>query len=246
MRKNMLMRHNVPYEIQTLKNPNPVARFAHQARYRTSLRLAEHYAPKGGTVIDFGAGQGEFLHQLGKSRSDLQMFAFEPFMHIAYPEIEAIPSMDYLGIKTIDLLCAFETLEHLAPDYVDQFILQAHRICKPNATIIISVPIMQGIGLPIKEASRAILFHCLSDYSFAELIRGTCGLQVNRATNIIASHKGFDHRTLYPRLSAEFQTADRFFGPFRALPWWCNSQAFFVFTLRADSTSVPTPIRIGQ
>jgi hypothetical protein len=30
------MRRDVPYEMQTLKNPNPVARFAHQARYRTS------------------------------------------------------------------------------------------------------------------------------------------------------------------------------------------------------------------
>jgi 2-polyprenyl-3-methyl-5-hydroxy-6-metoxy-1,4-benzoquinol methylase len=223
------MRRDVPYEMQTLKNPNPVARFAHQARYRTCLSLVKHYAPTGATVLDFGAGQGEFLHQLGSSRSDLQMFAFEPFMHIDYPEIQTRASMDHFESDSINVLCAFETLEHLAHDYIDQFISQTRRVCKASAIIIISVPIMQGIGLPIKEASRAILFRRLSDYSLTELIRGTCGLQVNRATNILTSHKGFDQRTLYRRLSIEFQTVNRFFGPIRALPWWCNSQAFFVF-----------------
>lgn len=233
------MRPNISYETQTLKNPNPLARFAHQARYRTSLNLVKHFAPTGATVVDFGAGQGEFLHQLGRVRSDLRMFAFEPFMHIEHPEIQTRTSMDHFADHSIDVLCAFEIFEHLAPGFIDQFVSQARRICKASTTIIISVPIMQGIGLPIKEVSRAILFRRRSDYSLGELLRGTFALSVNRPTDILTSHKGFDQRALYSRLSTDFQTVERFFGPIRILPWWCNSQAFLVFKLREDTTRNP-------
>jgi hypothetical protein len=222
---------NDSYELQTLKSPNPLTRFAHHVRYKNSLGLVNAYAKNGATILDFGAGEGELLHQLGASRPDLRMFAFEPFENIAYPEIQRHTSIDDVASNSIDVLSAFETFEHLTPDYVDQFILQARRICKADAKLIVSVPIMQGVALPIKEASRAILLRRFSDYSLVELIRGTCGLKVDRTADILYSHKGFDQRTLFRRLDLEFQTVNRFFCPIRALPWWCNSQAFFVFAL---------------
>jgi hypothetical protein len=52
---------------------------------------------------------------------------------------------------------------------------------------------MQGASLPIKQAVRSILFRRFSDYSIGEIARGVLGLRVDRAENILLSHKGFDH-----------------------------------------------------
>ena len=65
----------VPYERQTLRHPNPVARFAHRKRHGFALTLASRHVEMGGTVLDFGAGQGSFLYELGRIRPDLRLVA---------------------------------------------------------------------------------------------------------------------------------------------------------------------------
>lgn len=222
------MSREVPYDVQTLNHPNPIVRFSHQARYRNSLSLAARLLPQGGVILDFGAGQGEFLHQLAQQRPDVRRIAFEPFMELKYSEIETLP-MEKVASRSVDLFCAFETLEHVTDEQIEYFISEGKRVCLPGAKIVISVPIMQGAVLPIKEVSRSILFRRFSDYSVVEMIKGIVGLQVPRAENILWSHKGFDQRRLFTRLSAEFRVDTRFYSPFRSLPWWLNSQVFFVF-----------------
>jgi hypothetical protein len=91
---------------------------------------------------------------------------------------------------------------------------------------------MQGAALPLKEVSRALLFRRFSDYSFVELLKGTFGMGVPRAENILWSHKGFDHVRLFNRLKREFSLESNSYSPFPNLPWWLNSQAFYVFSGR--------------
>ena len=227
------MAREVPYEEQTLNHPNPIARFAHRARYRSALKLAERYLRSGGSILDFGAGQGDFLHQLAGVRPDARLFAFEPYMTIHHPEVLNFQSLDEVRERSVDVLCAFETLEHVSDTQIEDFILQAKRVCADGARIIVSVPIMQGAALPVKELCKSILFRRFSDYSLTELGRGILGLEVERASNVLLSHKGFDHRVLFERLNREFTLLKKFYSPFRRLPWWCNSQAFFVFAGRA-------------
>jgi hypothetical protein len=147
----------VPYARQTLDSPNPMARLAHRARYRHSLRLGASLAPQGGTVLDFGAGTGEFLHQLGSMRPDLHLLAIEPYMAISHPGIENASDFERIGTGSIDLLTCFETLEHLHTDALDSFVAGAKRVTKMGSSIIISVPIMQGLMLPVKELNRMVL-----------------------------------------------------------------------------------------
>ncbi len=229
--RETIMKRVVSYEHQTLKSANPLARFAHQMRYRNALIEASKHALAGATVVDFGAGTGEFLHQLRGKRPDLKLIAFEPFMPITYPEIQAFCSTDEIENESVDLLCAFETFEHLTPSFQAEFIKLARRVCRVNAKIIISVPIMQGLALPFKEINRVVMFRRFSDYSAYELLCGTVGLSVDRAANILTSHKGFDHRLLFDELISKFKVVDQFYSPIRVFPWWCNSQAFFVFSL---------------
>jgi len=232
----MKVAREVPYEEQTLNHPNPIARFAHRARYRNALNLAERQLPVGGTILDFGAGQGEFLHRLAVLRSDARLLAFEPYMSIRHPEVLNFPRMDEVLERSVDVLCAFETLEHVSDAQIEDFIAQAKRICGVDARIIVSVPVMQGAVLPVKELSKSILFRRFSDYSMTELGRGILGLEVRRAGNVLLSHKGFDHRVLFERLNREFGLLEKFYSPFRGLPWWCNSQAFFVFAVGPGET----------
>jgi hypothetical protein len=222
------MSRDIPYEKQTLQHPNPIVRFAHRARYRNSLRVVSRLAPTRGLILDFGAGEGEFLHRLGSDRPDVRLAAVEPYMHLKYAGIVSHGSMDAVGDGTVDVLCAFETLEHVSGDELESFIAHANRVCRPTARIVISVPIMQGLALPVKEISRSVLFRRMSDYRPLELARGTLGMTVRRADNVLLSHRGFDHRILCERLKAEFAMLERFCSPFRALPWWSNSQSFFV------------------
>ena len=223
------MSREIPYEQQTLSHPNPVARYAHQARYRKSLALLTRLVPEGGTILDFGAGEGELLHRLAALRTDIRLLAVEPYMKIKYPEILNLRSLEKVENDSIDLLCAFETLEHISGQQVDIFVAQAIRICRTDAKIVVSVPIMHGPLLPLKELSRCILFRRLSEYSLAELMRGVCGLRIERASNLQLSHKGFDYRLLRDRLGASFKAIEEFYSPYQKLPWWCNSQVFFVF-----------------
>ncbi len=226
------MSREIPYEVQTLNHPNPIVRYAHQARYRNSLELAARLLPRGGSILDFGAGQGEFLHRLAMRRPDVRPIAFEPFMSIKYPEIESRRTIEEVRPNSIDLYCAFETLEHISDVQIERFIAEGRRVCRESGAVVVSVPIMQGAVLPVKEMSRSLLFRRFSDYSVAEMMKGIVGQQVPRAENILWSHKGFDQRRLYARLCAAFAAQEKFYSPFRALPWWCNSQAFFVFSAK--------------
>lgn len=221
------MSRKVDYKTQTIDNPNPIARLAHRTRFARALELLDESTPPNGTVLDFGAGPGELLHRLSLRRRDISLIAHEPYMEVRYEGIAHL-KMDDVEANSVDVLCSFETFEHLSAEYMEYFFHQSHRVCKPGARIVISVPIMVGLALPVKELSRSLLFRRWSDYGTVELLRGTLGLEVGRARDILASHKGFDFRALSSELTSRYRKQNVSFSPFTVLPWWLNSQAFFV------------------
>ncbi len=218
----------VPYRVQTIDHPNPIARYAHQARYRTSLDLISELLPANGVILDFGAGEGELLRRVSALRPDVRLIAFEPYMTVTGPNIELCTAWDQVQDRSVDLLCAFETLEHVDDNLVALFLLEANRVCRAGAAMVISVPIMQGMALPLKEASRSFLFRRSSDHSLVELAVALFGGRVPRAKNVLLSHKGFDHRVLKKLLLSKFNMTATRHSPFARLPWWCNSQVFYI------------------
>lgn len=151
-------------------------------------------------------------------------------MKLAYPNIESRAAMSAFPSQSMDVICAYEVMEHLSDGHTQSFIDEARRVCKPGGHVIVSVPIMQGLALPIKEASRSILFRRRSDYSFKELAIGLFGGNVVRAENILTSHKGFDHRQLRRTLERHFQLLSMTKSPIPFLPWWLSSQVFLIFS----------------
>ena len=167
-----------------------------RATYALSLQMIDKISSKGATIIDFGAGDGTFLLESAKIRPDLKLAAYEPYMNMRSEKIERFTSMESIPDKSVDIVVSFETLEHVSDADLESFIMNCRRILRVNGKMLISVPIMQGAALPVKQIVAAILHQRAPEYSFRELLAGTFGFDVSRPQNRAPTHKGFDHRLL--------------------------------------------------
>ncbi|WP_363349454.1 methyltransferase domain-containing protein [Methylocystis echinoides] len=217
----------VTYDRQTVNSPNPIARFAHRTRLSKSILLADKHLPCRGAVADFGAGNGYFLSALGDVRVDAVLYAIEPYMPpSADPRIQYIS--DLRGTpREFDVITALEVCEHLTDDQIDIFLADCKKKLRADGKLIISVPIMIGAALPIKELSRTILFQRRSDYSTSEILLGLVCCDVQRPEDRRPTHKGFDFRLLRKTLCKSFVIETELYSPL-PIPWWANSQVFFV------------------
>lgn len=220
------MTREVAYGRQTLDTANPIARYAHRQRHRLSLDRAAAEVPEGGTVLDYGCGEGAFLNALAGARPDLTLLGYDPGSGHVPDRYAPVEDMGDVAPATVDLLCCFETLEHLYDPEITSFAADAARVLRPRGLLLVSVPIIGGPPLLLKELNRSIMFRRRSDYRPTELLAASFrGRPAARPDDIRVTHKGFDHRTVLAKLDG-FLVADSTCSPFSGLPWWLNSQAF--------------------
>jgi hypothetical protein len=202
-------------------------RFAHRRRLAKSIVLTDRYLPQRGVIVDFEAGTGLFLSTLGDRRPDVILYAIEPFMPPATdPQIQYLPNFESLKL-TPDIISAFEVCEHLTDAETEQFLVDVHWSLNTRGVLIISVPIMIGGAFLVKELNRSLLFRRASDYSSSEMFIGFLGGTVERPSNRRSTHKGFDFRWLREKIRKRFVIEAEILSPL-PLPWWANSQAFFI------------------
>lgn len=236
------MSQDVPYDRQTLKTPNPIARFAHRRRYVTTLDLVSGLVPPRGRLLDFGCGTGSFLQQLAAVAPGLELFGFDPESgHVAQHYVH-VTSMNTVADSSMDVVCCFETLEHLHPHEFSDFVAQTKRVLRESGLLVISVPIIGGPPLLLKELNRMVLFRRKTDYTMKELaLAAWLGRPAARTSNIRGSHKGFDFRTLREALSGEFPLLEARHSPLKWLPWFLNSQVFWVFKKTSIQAAASSP-----
>lgn len=223
------------YARQTVDNPNLLARFSHRRRHRVSVDLAVRLLPPGGTLVDFGANGGFFLEHVGETRQDVALVGIDPYHEIENDRIVNGDSLDEVETSSVDVLGSFETLEHLFDDDIGAFFESSRRVLKPGGRLIVTVPIMYGLALPVKELSRSILRRRRSDTSLGDIGRGMFGQPIERTPHRRRSHRGFDFRVLRGETATHFDITDEFHLPFRRLPWWMNSQ-MVIIAVSAHST----------
>ena len=220
----------IPYHRQTIGSLNPAKRFAHRSRLRRAAIITDDLLPEGGSLLDFGAGAGKFLGDMRARRPDAVLFGYDKFKGKSTEGATYVPTMADLPDQSLDVLTAFEVLEHVIDEDRESFILAARRLLKKTGCLIVSVPIMYGPITLVKEASQMISRRRGMGYTLPELGRVLIGRPIPRPPTAVRyqTHKGFDFRRLRSRLSCEFCVEKEVVSPFPALPWILNSQVFFI------------------
>lgn len=220
----------VEYSKQTISSPNPIARFAHRTRYQLSLQLAlEHIGLEPSALLDYGCGQGDFLKLAHQNNPHVRLVGYDPESTYKADTFQSVSSVDELADESIDVLTSFEVLEHLYDEERLLFYASATRLLKPDGVLLVSVPIIGGPTLLLKELNRMMLFRRQSDYSLNEIIASSFfGKPARRADNPRVSHKGFDFSSVEAEISSRFELERLVFSPFKKLPWYFNSQVFYL------------------
>jgi SAM-dependent methyltransferase len=227
------MGRDVEYRQQTLESRNPIARFAHRTRYRHSLDHVARSVRDTGVVLDYGCGDGTFLNALAEQRPDLTLYGFDPESNHQPERYTLINDVDEVDAGSVDMVCCYETLEHLYDKEIAELLDHTTRVLVEGGEVSISVPIIGGPTLLLKELNRVVMFRRRSDYSPGELLRAAfLGQAAPRPDDIRVTHKGFDFRVLAARLQEELTVVERAWSPFGFLPWWGNSQAFYLLRPR--------------
>lgn len=221
----------VPYEQQTVDNPNPIARFAHRTRMKKSKRLVEPFLTESATLLDYGCGQGRFLHDLSvmlpANRSQVSLLGYDPFLSSQFDGYRIVSDPNEIPTESVDVLTCLEVCEHLTDSELQEFVDFAARVTAQDGTILVSVPIEMGPVVLAKELSRAVLFRRRPDMTAAELMNSAFrGIPPRRAEDRKSSHRGFDWRALQETLEKTFTCEHLEFSPLPYDNWYGQSQVF--------------------
>lgn len=136
-----------------------------------------------------GRSNVEFFHS--ESPSDLECFADGQF----------------------DLAIVLETLEHLRPEHVPDYLDQLARVTR--GTLLVSVPNEMGPVFLVKFVAKLLLYGDVQPYRPSELLAAT----LRRATLVDRDgHKGFDYRTIIEEIGARFDLCETAGLPLTGLP----------------------------
>jgi len=228
------MAKTVNYEKQTLDNPNPIARFAHRTRFKISKQIVSDLVSKNSVILDFGCGHGRFLSEISSEDrikdNDCKLLGYDPYLQITFDNFTVVSDQSLIADNSIDIISCLEVVEHLFDDEIDLFIEFANKKLKANGKILVTVPIMIGPAVFLKEVLRAILHRKMPDVKFIDLVKsGFFGISAPRAIDVKTSHRGFDWRVAKKKINKVFSLKKLSFSPVPFIGWYGNSQAIMVF-----------------
>ena len=178
--------------------------------------------------MDFGAGSGLLLHELRGRFPAADLIGVEPYMQSSYPgSARYIRDLAELEPGSADLIGAFEVCEHLYEPELQEFLSQSARALGAGGRLIVSIPITLGAAAVAKKLNY-MLFRGDRDFRFKKTLRAAFGLAADRPPNPRITHEGFDFRWLRGLVSDKFAIERTYVSPFPRLPWYLNSQVFYV------------------
>ena len=221
---------NVSYENQTVNAKNFLARFAHRSRLNISVEIISKISDLNKiSLLDYGCGDGYFLNQVSQKYANFSLSGYDPYSLKKFDTFKLINNLSELKEKKFDVICSFETLEHLNTEEKKELFFLVKNILKKNGKFIVSVPIIGGLVLILKELNRMLMFKRKSDYSIKELFLASFfNISAKRAENIKESHKGFNFQNLEKEFVENFRIVSKIYTPFKFIPWFLNSTVFYI------------------
>ncbi len=179
-------------------------------------------------LLDYGCGNGNFLNSIFELRQDVALFGYDPESGHSSQRYHVTTHISDIEEASIDVFCSFETLEHLYCDERQDLYKESKRVLKNSGSVFISVPVIGGPTLLLKELNRMLLFKRRSEYQLKELVLALLGISAKRPDNPRPTHKGFNFREIEKEISSNFFIKVKMYSPFRMLPWHLNSQVFYI------------------
>jgi 2-polyprenyl-3-methyl-5-hydroxy-6-metoxy-1,4-benzoquinol methylase len=222
------------YDAQTIHSRSRLKRWSHVARFQRACRLL---APRDGDrILDYGTGDATLLRALHAAAPGASLVGYEPFMTQeasanAPPGARIVGSPS--GLAGFDKVACLEVLEHLEGSTLDAAVDNIVAAVRPGGLILISVPIEIGPSMVFKTIVRAASGALHENTTLSNTIRsafGRTGRIVRRADDgFIASHVGFDWRTLRGRLRGrDLAEVSVTFSPIAPLGPVLNSQVLML------------------
>lgn len=226
------------YAASTHHSQQPLRRFAHVRRFERALELLQ-IAPNH-SVLDLGAGDGYFLARAAAIAPGAQLAAVEPDRHneallcaelrelIDTGRLRVSERGDELPDASFDRLVCLEVMEHLPPRLQREALALLHQKARPQARLVLSVPIEVGPVLLIKALSRSLSGESIESWS--NLFKALIGRSVPRAdVEYIVDHTGFRFQDLQAEIEqSPWRIEHREFSPLPFGSWMLNSQALYV------------------
>lgn len=229
------------YDAHTIYAPNPLARYAHRKRLQRSLELA---VPRVGLgrILDYGCGTGVFVSRMNGIRPGSTV-GYEPYMRERTQDGLPIFSdfREVMARGPFHTVTLFETIEHLTPRELDEFLSRCEGMLAGHGAVLISAPIEIGPALLLKEANRLLFQARPREYALPELFKAAMlGVPGRRAGDVKESHKGFDFRASIGFLRCHgWATAVQSYGPIPLKTWYGNSQVFLLATRASERIHQP-------
>ncbi|MFZ4454786.1 MAG: class I SAM-dependent methyltransferase [Bacteroidales bacterium] len=230
------------YADYTYNSTNPLQRFSHRTRFKNAVTAIPTNSPKSLKILDFGCGDGMFIHQLRQSiGASAFIVGYEPFMESYSINGERIEKNWSKVLKLVDekgefdFVTCFEVLEHLPPQLLHNALEDIHTVVAQNGSVIVSVPIEKGFPAVVKgflrrregESYRRI-------WCYRNIWRSYLGKSVERqfAEEGYLHHVGFYFEELELQFEPFFSVESRSFSPLKAAGFQFNSQVFYTLKKR--------------
>ncbi len=101
------------YDEQTVASSNPATRLSHQYRLKLSSDIVSQHLPAEGSLLDFGAGGGRFLHGMKAVRPQATLRGIDAYVRPVFPGLTYLESLNDLEESSVHVVTALEVCEHL-------------------------------------------------------------------------------------------------------------------------------------
>jgi len=156
-----------------------------------------------------------------------QQFPQYSFVKACVPEDMSLEEGDSFDIAVI-----METLEHVVPESVDDYLRKIEEHTK--GYVFITVPNEKGIVFLVKWLAKKLLFKDARQYSLPELFNATLG-RMHKVKRF--QHKGFDYSALVREVEHHFELVRVSGHPMGFLPTWLCFGVGIVGRTRSDSAA---------